>query len=182
MTSWSSLFGKTTLDGYLDPTAAAGTPYLHLRALIARLIADGWTEWVDKPSGAISAIADTASVWQGAALREVVLGPEAVVGHGSEVISTIVMDRAKINHLNAVGRSLVGPGVSITSHVVIASHRLDREPVKLPPGSFDGVRVLRKFGALIGHHAVIGAHAVVNPGTVILPEAIVPPLVVYPQG
>lgn len=173
--SWIELFGSSSLDSHVDVRGHAGTPWLILHAVIDRLICSGWNEWIDPGSGSRSAVAPTAKVWQGASVRNSVLCPNVVVGHCSEVLESIVLDNAKINHLNSVGRSVIGCDVSISSHVVVASHRLDQKPIPLPQEEFEPGAQAQKFGALVGSRVRVGAHSLVDAGVIVHPDTIILP-------
>src|ERR1051326_3901753 len=170
------MFGQTDLDAFINCERPAGLPFLQLSELKERLIVEGWKEWIDPDSGQTSAIKQDVRIWQGASVRNCILSSGVVVGHCSEVIDSIVLNDAKLNHYVAVGRSIIGPKANLTSHVVIASRRLDGDNVLLPKQFFsDSMVSLPKFGALLGRNVVIGAHSLVNPGAVILPDAMLRP-------
>ena len=110
---------------------------------------------------------------KGAVLRgPIVIGEECLIGHHSEVVRSLVLDNAKIPHLNYVGDSIIGQGVNMGAGSICANVRLDKGQISL----FGEVSTKRnKLGAIIGDGASIGCNAVLNPGSVVAPGAFVKP-------
>lgn len=110
---------------------------------------------------------------KGAVLRgPVVIGENCTVGHNSEVVRSLILDDAKIPHLNYVGDSIVGQRVNMGAGSVCANVRLDKGEISL----FGELPTNRnKLGAIIGDGASIGCNAVLNPGSVVAPNSFVKP-------
>src|SRR5690606_40530519 len=90
----------------------------------------------------------------------VVLGPEAHVGHASEVKRSLLLGGAKVPHFNYVGDSVVGHDVNLGGGVKVANFKAFGDEVVS-----GGVRTgLRKFGAAIGDGVSVGGTAVLAPG------------------
>lgn len=108
----------------------------------------------------------------GAYLRgPVVIGENCVIGHGVEIVRSLILDEAKIPHLNYVGDSIVGARVNLGAGSICANVRLDRGEISV--GRTKTGRT--KLGALIGDDASIGCNAVLNPGCAVLPRSFVRP-------
>ena len=106
-----------------------------------------------------------------------VIGNECLIGHGTEINRSLILDRAKIPHLNYVGDSVIGEGVNLGAGSKCANLRLDGKEISI---SWKGSRILTgrsKLGALIGHGASVGCNAVLNPGTILFPNAKVSPCI-----
>ncbi len=101
----------------------------------------------------------------------VVIGEGCLIGHGVEIVRSLILDGAKIPHLNYVGDSIVGSRVNMGAGSVCANMRFDKGEI-----SIGGVKTQRKkLGAFIGDDASIGCNAVLNPGSVIFPRKFVLP-------
>lgn len=126
-----------------------------------------------------------AFVGHAAFVREsVILGSNVIVGHGSEVTHSIILDEARLTHMNVVSYSLVGKGVNLSSHVVLGSYLLHTDAACLPDRAFlrnDSQEKVfipgAKFGAIIGDRCRLGGSVLVNPGVVMEPDCLVFPLV-----
>jgi len=106
-----------------------------------------------------------------------VIGDACVIGHGTEINRSLILDKAKIPHLNYVGDSVIGEGVNLGAGSKCANLRLDGKEISI---SWNGSRILTgrsKLGALIGHGASVGCNAVLNPGTILFPNAKVSPCI-----
>ncbi|WP_460124558.1 bifunctional sugar-1-phosphate nucleotidylyltransferase/acetyltransferase [Stetteria hydrogenophila] len=132
-------------------------------------------------------IARGAAVGPGAHVRPyTVILEGARVGFASEVKASLVMEHARIPHLNYVGDSIVGEHANLGAGTVTANLRFDRGTVKM---TVRGARVdtgLRKLGAVIGGYAQTGVNVSIMPGVKIGSHAVVyPGCVVYrdvPRG
>lgn len=114
----------------------------------------------------------------GAYLREfVVVGKNCVVGHGSEVKNSILMDGVHLPHFNYVGNSILGNGAHLGAGAICANLRLDGKTVKV---FYEGEKIdtgLRKLGVIMGDGAQMGCNSVANPGSFFLPKSMCAPLV-----
>lgn len=181
MISWQNIFGSTSLDSVLNKNLPAGEPFYEIDNLKRKLLELGWVEWIDPASGLSSVISNDVKIWQGASVRNSVLCTNVIIGHCSEVVECIILDYAKLNHYVAVGRSIIGPYSNLTSHVVVASNRLDQKEVRMSNGFFKSKSPgFKKFGAIIGKNVSIGAFSLINPGSYIPPETTLMPFTKWP--
>ena len=111
------------------------------------------------------------TIRSGAHIRKgTIIGDECVIGHNSEISRSIVLNNAKIPHLNYVGDSIVGSNVNLGAGSICANVRLDKAFV---PILFEGEKIQTEFlklGAVIGDNASVACNVVLNPGTLILPN------------
>jgi len=108
----------------------------------------------------------------GAYIRSnVILAPESIVGHASEVKGAIFLERAKAPHFNYVGDSILGADVNLGAGVKCANVRLDRQEVYVKDGSSAVATGRRKLGAVLGDNCQLGCNSVTNPGTLCAPGA-----------
>jgi NDP-sugar pyrophosphorylase family protein len=94
-----------------------------------------------------------------------IIGPLAVVGHCSEVKSSILLEGAKLAHFNYVGDSIIGSSVNLGAGAICANIRLDKGDVSL---KIRGNRLQtgrKKLGSIIGDGASVACSVVLNPGT-----------------
>ncbi len=121
-------------------------------------------------------IGDGCEIRNGAYIRKgSVIGNECVIGHATEINRSLILDGAKIPHLNYVGDSVIGEGVNLGAGTKCANLRLDEKEIAV---IWNGNKIATgrtKFGALIGHGAFVGCNTVLNPGTVLLPFSKVGP-------
>jgi len=105
----------------------------------------------------------------------VFLADNVVVGPGTEVKGSFVMNDTALAHFNFIGDSVLGSFVNMEAGSVIANHfneradkrisiRHEGKPMEIPS---------EKFGAMVGDGCRIGANAVLSPGTLLPPGAIV---------
>jgi UDP-N-acetylglucosamine diphosphorylase/glucosamine-1-phosphate N-acetyltransferase len=88
----------------------------------------------------------------------------ARVGFGVEVKASILLEGARVPHLNYVGDSIIGEEVNLGAGTITANLRFDHGTVKM---NVKGRRVdtgLRKLGAVIGGHAQTGINVSIMPG------------------
>jgi NDP-sugar pyrophosphorylase family protein len=104
-----------------------------------------------------------------------VIGNNCVIGHGTEINRSLILDGAKLAHFNYVGDTIVGQGVNLGAGSKCANLRLDEKEIAI---FCEGTKILtgrKKFGSIIGHGASVGCNAVLNPGTILFPGASVAP-------
>ena len=107
----------------------------------------------------------------------VIIDSEAVIGTGSEIKNSILLNTCKASHFNYVSDSLLGNQVRLGVGAVITNKRVDRTNIiiKLP----DGTKIdtdSKRFGAIIGDNTRVGANSVINPGTIIGKNSLIYPL------
>jgi NDP-sugar pyrophosphorylase family protein len=102
-------------------------------------------------------------VWQGALVREAIIGPGCVIGFGSEVARILLVEGVELHH-NYVGDSVMDRGSSMGYGAVTANYRLDHRSI---PSVVQGERIdtgRDKLGAMIGADVRIGVNASTMPG------------------
>lgn len=76
-------------------------------------------------------------------------------------------------HQSCIGRSVVGSGCNLAYGFVVATHRLDRQPIRVLQG--DGSYFMspaRHHGAVIGAGVQAAVNVVLMPGTSVPPETL----------
>lgn len=126
--------------------------------------------------------ADT-EVRQGAYLRgNCLISNRCVVGHTTEIKSSVMLDGAKAGHFAYIGDSILGNKVSLGAGTKLAN-------LKMIPGT---IRIAfnrkyyntgrRKLGAILGDQTETGCNSVTSPGTLIKPNSIVYSGICVPEG
>lgn len=111
-------------------------------------------------------------------LREnCLLGDDVHVGHAAEIKNTILLNGAKVAHLNYVGDSIIGIRVNISGGALVSNYRLDKKPIRIRYGAEIIETNLKKLGSIIGDDSFIGAGVVLNPGTILGKKTLVYPLI-----
>jgi UDP-3-O-[3-hydroxymyristoyl] glucosamine N-acyltransferase len=107
-------------------------------------------------------------VRQGAYLRgQCIVGAGCIVGHTTEMKTSILLDGAKAGHFAYIGDSLVGQEANLGAGTKLANLKIRDETIRVMA---HGTRILtnmRKFGAVLGDHVETGCNSVTNPGTVL---------------
>lgn len=124
-------------------------------------------------------IGERAIIGPGAFLRGgVYVAARAVIGFSSEVKTSFVGPDSMISHLNFVGDSLIGSGVTLEVGAHIANCGKESPTVKIVhDGQIIDTRQA-KFGAVVGDGVSMGANAVLREGT-LLPKGSVIPRLTY---
>lgn len=124
-----------------------------------------------------SYVAPGAHVWDYANVRDAVLLENCVVGHGSEVVRSVLFPSCSLPRFNYVGGSVLGEDVRLGGAATMATRRHDDRRVFVRLGGRVVDTGLRKFGCVVGDHARIGFAAHLNPGTLVGRGAFVGPYV-----
>ena len=101
----------------------------------------------------------------------VVIGDECLIGWSTEMRHTLVLNKTRIPHSNAVFTSIVGNRVNLAGRVSTANYRLDGKEIviRVPLGgkmaSFPTGQTL--FGAIVGDDTKMAGNALIQPGTII---------------
>lgn len=95
------------------------------------------------------------------------IAADAVVGHCSEIKSSILMPGARAAHLNYVGNSMLGERVNLGAGTTCSNLRLDGKDVTVSGPNGPIASGAPKLGAIIGAECQIGCHVVLQPGTVL---------------
>lgn len=106
------------------------------------------------------------------------IGKRARIGFSTEIKESIILEGAKLPHLNYVGDSVIGENVNFGAGTLIANLRFDEQPVKV---SIKGVRVSsgrKKLGAFVGGYVKTGINVSILPGVKIGAYAIIYPGIV----
>ncbi len=91
------------------------------------------------------------------------IGNGCHIGAASEVKNSIIMNWAKVPHLNYVGDSIIGENCNLGAGTKIANLKLDKGNIIV-----DGVDTnRRKLGAIIGDNVQTGINASINVGALI---------------
>ncbi len=107
----------------------------------------------------------------------VLIGDNVNVGHATEVKHSIILNGAKLAHLNYIGDSIVGSDTNVSGGATLANWRFDKKEVVIKTDGNGISTNLEKMGSIVGDGCFIGVSAVINPGTVLAKESLVFPLV-----
>lgn len=122
-------------------------------------------------------LGDGTTIRSGAYVRENSIFMENnLVGHSSEVKSSIFFPSAKAPHFNYVGDSILGRDVNLGAGAVLSNYRLDQKTIEVAGNDGPINTKRKKLGAILGDHVQVGCHAVLNPGTIVGNQS-----VIYPQ-
>jgi UDP-N-acetylglucosamine diphosphorylase/glucosamine-1-phosphate N-acetyltransferase len=99
------------------------------------------------------------------------IGDNCHVGAAVEIKNSIIMNGAKVPHLNYVGDSIIGEGCNLGAGTKIANLRLDEKEIKI--GDIGTGR--RKLGAVLGDAVKTGINVSINTGTMIGNNAFIGP-------
>ncbi|MBL0691246.1 MAG: hypothetical protein JJV97_02830 [SAR324 cluster bacterium] len=120
-----------------------------------------------------------------------IIGPGAVVGHCSEIKSSILFPYSSVGHFNYVGDSLVGSYVNLGAGAKLANLEFrclgDKKKNFLPKIKFNTGKEnlasdLSKCGSIIGDGSEIGCNAVLAPGCFLGKNCVVWPTVFLKKG
>ena len=128
-------------------------------------------------------IGKNSEIRQGAYIRgDCIVGDGCVVGHTTEMKSSIMLNGAKAGHFAYIGDSILGKDVNLGAGTKLAN-------LKVIPGSI--ILIVnkkrhntgrRKLGAILGDETETGCNSVTSPGTLMGPRSIVYPCVCVPGG
>ncbi len=137
-------------------------------------------------------LCEGAELRHGAYLRgSCLIGPDAVVGHATEVKNSLFLNHAEAGHFAYVGDSLLGSDSNLGAGTKLANLQFRSEKEKRDQDfrpiniRIDGESIdigLRKFGAVIGEHCEVGCNVVTSPGTLLGPGCWVVPNTTVPKG
>jgi carbonic anhydrase/acetyltransferase-like protein (isoleucine patch superfamily) len=128
-------------------------------------------------------IGENTEIRQGAYMRgNCLVGNGCVVGHTTEIKSSIMLDGAKAGHFAYIGDSILGKDVNLGAGTKLAN-------LKMIPGKII-ITVSRKFhntgrrklGAILGDRTETGCNSVTSPGTLMEPRSIVYSGITVPGG
>lgn len=139
-----------------------------------------------------TALCQGAEIRHGAYLRGgCLIGPDAVVGHATEVKNSVFLNGAHAGHFAYVGDSILGTAANLGAGAKLANLELRTEEEKRA-GAVKNIvlRVegewvdtgLTKFGAVIGDDVEIGCNVVTSPGVMLGPGSWVAPNATVSKG
>ena len=107
-------------------------------------------------------------VRQGAYVRgKCIVGDRCVVGHTTEIKSSVMLNGAKAGHFAYIGDSILGNETNLGAGTKLANLKIKPGNIWLRVGDDTIDTGLRKFGAVVGDGVEIGCNTVTNPGTVL---------------
>jgi UDP-N-acetylglucosamine diphosphorylase / glucose-1-phosphate thymidylyltransferase / UDP-N-acetylgalactosamine diphosphorylase / glucosamine-1-phosphate N-acetyltransferase / galactosamine-1-phosphate N-acetyltransferase len=116
-------------------------------------------------------------VRQGAYVRgKCVVGQRCVIGHTTEVKSSIMFDGAKAGHFAYIGDSILGNETNLGAGTKLANLKIRGTTVQVIVRNTAIDTGLRKLGAVLGDRVEIGCNAVTNPGAILGMRCLVYPL------
>jgi hypothetical protein len=116
-------------------------------------------------------------VRQGAYVRgKCVIGRQCIVGHTTEVKSSIMLDGAKAGHFAYIGDSILGGRTNLGAGTKLANLKIRGTTVRVMIRHQLVDTGLRKLGAILGDEVEIGCNAVTNPGTILGRQSLVYPV------
>jgi bifunctional N-acetylglucosamine-1-phosphate-uridyltransferase/glucosamine-1-phosphate-acetyltransferase GlmU-like protein len=128
-------------------------------------------------------IGDNTEVRQGAYIRgKCLIGDRCVVGHTTEVKTSIMLNDAKAGHFAYVGDSILGNQVNLGAGTKLANLKIIDVEMKLRIEGEVYKTGLRKLGAILGDHVETGCNSVTSPGTLLGKGSLVYPCLNVPGG
>ena len=109
------------------------------------------------------------------------LGPDSVVGYGTELKNCVLFGRSTLGRLSFIGDSVIGEGVHLGSGVTTVNVYRDWRHVDVQTEEGAVSSGMTKVGAFIGDDVYIGARHVLGPGTRIKAGAVVDDLITQPS-
>jgi bifunctional N-acetylglucosamine-1-phosphate-uridyltransferase/glucosamine-1-phosphate-acetyltransferase GlmU-like protein len=128
-------------------------------------------------------IGNNTEVRQGAYIRgDCLIGDRCVVGHTTEVKTSIMLNDAKAGHFAYVGDSILGNHVNLGAGTKLANLKIIDVEMKLRIEGEVYKTGLRKLGAILGDHVETGCNSVTSPGTLLGKVSLVYPCLNVPGG
>jgi UDP-N-acetylglucosamine diphosphorylase / glucose-1-phosphate thymidylyltransferase / UDP-N-acetylgalactosamine diphosphorylase / glucosamine-1-phosphate N-acetyltransferase / galactosamine-1-phosphate N-acetyltransferase len=122
-------------------------------------------------------------VRQGAYIRgKCVIGDRCVVGHTTEMKSSMMLNDAKAGHFAYIGDSILGNACNLGAGTKLANLKVTESTVLVRVGKESVDTGMRKLGAIIGDRTEIGCNSVTNPGSLLGKGCIVLPVISVPAG
>jgi hypothetical protein len=122
-------------------------------------------------------------VRQGAYVRgKCIIGEGCIVGHTTEIKSSIMLNGAKAGHFAYIGDSILGNETNLGAGTKLANLKMKGTNVRVPVLGSCIDTGLRKFGAILGDHVEIGCNAVTNPGAILGKACLVYPVTAVDPG
>jgi bifunctional N-acetylglucosamine-1-phosphate-uridyltransferase/glucosamine-1-phosphate-acetyltransferase GlmU-like protein len=128
-------------------------------------------------------IGDYTEVRQGAYVRgHCLVGDRCVVGHTTEMKSSIMLNKAKAGHFAYIGDSILGTDANLGAGTKLANLKIIDREVELRIQKKVYPTGLRKLGAIIGDATELGCNTVTSPGTLLGKGCLVYPCASVPAG
>jgi bifunctional N-acetylglucosamine-1-phosphate-uridyltransferase/glucosamine-1-phosphate-acetyltransferase GlmU-like protein len=113
-------------------------------------------------------------VRQGAYVRgNCLIGNRCVVGHATEIKSSIMLDGSKAGHFAYIGDSILGRDVNLGAGTKLANLKIIPGTIMIAINRKYYKTGRRKLGAILGDRTETGCNSVTSPGTLMEPGAIV---------
>ena len=123
-----------------------------------------------------SVIGDNTEIRQGAYMRgNCLIGDRCVVGHTTEIKSSIMLDGSKAGHFAYIGDSILGKDVNMGAGTKLANLKMIPGPVMIAVNKKYHNTGRRKLGAILGDRTETGCNSVTSPGTLMEPRSMVYP-------
>lgn len=128
-------------------------------------------------------IGSQTEIRQGAYIRgKCIIGDRCVVGHTTEMKSSVMLNGAKAGHFAYIGDSILGNQSNLGAGTKLANLKIKAGAVRVKiRGEYQDTG-LRKLGAVVGDNVEIGCNAVTNPGALLGKGCMVFPLTSVPAG
>ena len=128
-------------------------------------------------------IGNHTEIRQGAYVRgNCVIGNRCVVGHTTEVKTSIMLHGAKAGHFAYIGDSILGNDVNLGAGTKLANLKIVDVEMKLRVEGRTYTTGLKKLGAILGDRVETGCNSVTSPGTLLGKASLVYPCVNVPGG
>lgn len=122
-------------------------------------------------------ILDNSEIRQGAYIRgESLIGNDCVVGHTTELKSSVMLGGSKAGHFAYIGDSILGR-VNLGAGTKIANLKITGSQVVLHINGQKYETGLRKFGAILADGVETGCNSVTTPGSLLAKDVLL-----YPNG
>ena len=133
-------------------------------------------------------IGKNTEVRQGAYIRGTcIIGDRCVVGHTTEMKTSVMLNDAKAGHFAYIGDSILGNNINLGAGTKLANLKLNNSNITININGRMHDTGIRKFGAILGDGVETGCNSVTNPGTILGKTSVVYPCVsvkggYYPDG
>jgi NDP-sugar pyrophosphorylase family protein len=105
----------------------------------------------------------------------VITGAKALIGHATEIKSSILLNEAKAPHFAYVGDSILGNGVNLGAGTKVSNLKITSGDIRLKIEDDIVSTGIRKMGAIVGDKTETGCNSVLNPGTLLAKGCLVFP-------
>jgi len=152
-------FEKSDIEGSVHPTAViTGAVQIHKGAVVEPYVV------IEGPV----IIGENTVARSHALIRPFsVIGANVVIGHSSEIKSSIIMDEAKVASFCFVGDSVLGFGARMGSFSVTENRRFDQQEIRFKVKGEVFPTGMDKLGCILGDYARTGGGCLIAPGTLI---------------